>query len=149
MAPHIDDGSRFARMRVAANASSASRTRAEFGVWLKRHFTLGAERTSELLLAVNEAVANATEFAYIDASRRGTIDVSASYDVDSDTLAVTVNDRGHWRHLSGPPSAERQFRGRGIALMRALADEARIDSTPQGTHVTLTWTRLTQSASTA
>ncbi len=135
-------------MRVAADASSAARTRAEFGVWLKRHFTLGAERTSELLLAVNEAVANAAEFAYVGTSRRGTIDVSAAYDVDSDTLAVTVNDRGRWRHVSGPPTAERLYRGRGIALMRALADEARIDSTPHGTHVTLTWTHLTRSAST-
>jgi serine/threonine-protein kinase RsbW len=149
MAPHIDDRFRFARMRVAANASSAAQIRAEFGMWLKRNFKLDSERTSELLLAAYEAVANAAEFAYVETSRRGTIDVSASYDADSDTLWVTVNDRGRWRHISGPSSAERQYRGRGIALMRALADEARIDSTPRGTHVTLAWTQLTRSASTA
>ena len=91
-----------------------------------------------------EAIANAAEFAYVDAPQRGTMDVSAAYDVDSDTLAVRVNDRGRWRHnISESATAERPFRGRGIPLMRALADYATIDRTPQGTHVTLTWTRLT------
>jgi serine/threonine-protein kinase RsbW len=134
----IDDRSRFVRTRVGADARSAARTRAEFRSWLDAHFTLGAE----LLLAVNEAIANAAEFAYVDASQRGTLDVSAAYDVDSDTLAVTVNDRGLW-HRSFPAPATVPPRGRGIPLMRALADQVIIDRTPQGTHITLTWTDLT------
>jgi len=143
---HIDDRCRFTRTRIAADAPSAARTRAEFGSWLDRHFTLGAERFNDLLLAVNEAIANAAEFAYIDAAQGGTMDVSADYDVDSDTLAVTVNDRGRWRqHVSVPASPGRLYpvRGRGIPLMQALADEAIIDGTPHGTQVRLTWTRLT------
>ncbi len=142
---NIDDRSRFVRTRVAADAHSAARTRAEFGIWLERHFTLGAERFSDLLLAVNEAIANAAEFAYADASQRGTVDVSAAYDGDSDTLAVTINDRGRWRQ-SVPVQRQRQLRGRGIPLMRALADEVTIDRTPHGTHVTLTWTYLTRAS---
>jgi serine/threonine-protein kinase RsbW len=138
----IDDRSRFVRTRVGADAGSAARTRAEFRSWLDAHFTLGAERASDLLLAVNEAIANAAEFAYVDASQRGTLDVSAAYDVDSDTLAVTVNDRGLW-HRSFPAPATVQPRGRGIPLVRALADQVIIDRTPQGTHITLTWTDLT------
>lgn len=138
----VDDRSRFVRTRVAADARSAARTRTEFGFWLERHFTLGADRFSDLLLAVNEAIANATEFAYCDSAQRGTVDVTAAYDGDSDTLAVTVNDQGHWR-LKVPLHHERQLRGRGIPLMEALADEVTIDRTPQGTHVTLTWTELT------
>jgi serine/threonine-protein kinase RsbW len=66
-----DDRSRFVRTRVAADARRAARTRAEFGSWLETHFTLRAERANDLLLAVNEAIANAAEFAYVDASQRG------------------------------------------------------------------------------
>ncbi|MGH3267359.1 MAG: ATP-binding protein [Trebonia sp.] len=145
---NIDDRSRFVRTRVAADAHSAARTRAEFGAWLKRYFSLGADRRSDLLLAVNEAIANATEFAYVDAAQSGTVDVNAAYDGDADTLAVTVDDRGRWRHPV-PVRRQQQVRGRGIPLMEALADEAVIDRTPHGTCVTLTWTDLTRPACTA
>ena len=146
---NIDDRSRFVRMRVAADARSAARARAEFGTWLDRYFTLGADYLSDVLLAVNEALANAAEFAYVNASQRGTMDVSAAYDEGSDTLVVTINDRGRWLQKVPEPATvpgQPQFRGRGIPLMRALADELTIDCTPQGTHVTLTWTDLTQRA---
>lgn len=94
---NIDDRSRFLRDRVAADPRSAARARAEFGLWLESNFILGADRFSDVLLAVNEAIANAAEFAYCDASQRGTLDVSAAYDRQSGTLAVTVDDRGRWR----------------------------------------------------
>jgi serine/threonine-protein kinase RsbW len=147
--PAIDDRSRFVRRRVAADARSAARTRAEFGKWLDRHFRLGAERSNDLLLAVNEALANVAEFAYVDAARRGTLDLSATYDDAAGTLAVTVNDRGRWRHKPPEPSTappRPQVRGRGIPLMRALADRLSIDRTPRGTHVTLVWTDLSRRA---
>ena len=129
--------------RVSLPMRAAPRGPAEFGSWLDTHFTLGAQQFSDLLLAVNEAIANAAEFAYADASHRGTMDVTAAYDLDSDILAVTVNYRGHWRqNFSAPPTM--QARGRGIQLMLALADEVTIDRTPQGTHVTMTWTDLTR-----
>lgn len=141
-ASNVDDRTLFVRTHVAADARSAARTRAEFGAWLNRYFSLCADRFSDLLLAVNEAIANAAEFAYVDAAQRGTVDVRAAYDGDADTLAVTVDDRGRWRQkVAGP----RHRRGRGIPLMEALADEAAIDHTPQGTRVTLTWTGLTRS----
>ncbi len=72
----------------------------------------------------------------------------AAYDADSDTLAVTVDDRGRWRQKV-PAQRSAQMRGRGIPLMEALADEAAIARTPQGTRVTLVWTGLTRSACTA
>ncbi|MEB4211183.1 ATP-binding protein [Mycobacterium sp. 94-17] len=142
---NIDDRSRFVRTRVAADARNAAQTRAEFGVWLERHFSLDGDRFSDLLLAVNEAIANAAEFAYIDAAERGTVDVRAAYDVDSDTLAVSVDDRGRWRQKM-PVQYQQQMRGRGIPLMEALADGVAIDRTQQGTRVTLTWNRLTRPA---
>lgn len=136
----LDDQSRFVRTRVAADALSANRTRVEFRNWLDRHFSLGAERFSDLVLAVSEALANAAEFAYTETPGPGTMDVNAAYDADSDTLAVTVNDRGRWFQRTGTRD---MTRGRGIPLMRALADSADIDATPQGTQVTLIWNRLT------
>ncbi|OBB78186.1 anti-sigma regulatory factor [Mycobacterium colombiense] len=139
---NIDDRSRFVRTRVAADARSAARTRAEFGVWLGRHFSLDDDRFNDLLLAVNEAIANAAEFAYDDAAGRGTVDVRAAYDGDSDTLAVIVDDRGRWRPKK-PVQYRQQVRGRGIPLMEALADDVAIDRTAQGTRVTLTWSGLT------
>ncbi|MDM4139574.1 MULTISPECIES: ATP-binding protein [Mycobacterium] len=135
---HIDDRSRFIRTRVAADARSAARARAEFAVWLERHFSLDDDRFSDLLLAVNEAIANAAEYAYVDAAERGTVDVRAAYDADADTLAVTVDDRGRWRQKV-PVQRQQQMRGRGIPLMEVLADDVVIDRTPQGTRVTLTW----------
>lgn len=139
---NIDDRSRFVRTRVAADARSAARTRAEFGVWLGRYFSLDDDRFNDLLLAVNEAIANAAEFAYVDAAERGTVDVRAAYDDGSDTLAVIVDDRGRWRQKK-PLQYQQQMRGRGIPLMEALADDVAIDRTAQGTRVTLTWSGLT------
>ncbi|OBH27076.1 anti-sigma regulatory factor [Mycobacterium sp. E342] len=142
-ASNPDDRSRFVRHRVAADPRSAARVRADFGVWLKTHFALGADRFSDVVLAVNEAIANAAEFAYCDAARHGTLDLSASYDHQSDTLAVTVDDRGRWREKV-PVQHHQQLRGRGIPLMRALADEVAIDRTPHGTRVAMIWTGLTR-----
>lgn len=141
----LDDRSRFLRRRVGADARSAARTRIEFATWLERNFALDPERFSDLLLAVNEAIANAAEFAYADATHPGTLDVSAAYDADADVLAVTIDDRGRWRS-SVPVELQPQHRGRGIPLMEALADEVAINRTPHGTQVTLTWARVTRSA---
>ncbi|CAN5618961.1 hypothetical protein BH09ACT7_BH09ACT7_40180 [soil metagenome] len=99
------------------------------------------------MLAVNEAVANAAEHAYIDRPEHGTIDVHATYDVDSDSLLVKIVDRGRWRKkVPEPATVDRRhaLRGRGIPLMHMLADEAVIDSTPSGTEVTLRWANLTE-----
>jgi serine/threonine-protein kinase RsbW len=110
----IDDRSRFVRTRLAADARSAARALPEFGTWLDTHFTLGAGRVSHPLLAVNEALANAAEFAYVDASQRGTMDVSAAYGDDSDTLAMSINDRGRWvRKVPEPATVRRQPQLRG------------------------------------
>ncbi|OBH99408.1 ATP-binding protein [Mycobacterium sp. E2733] len=140
---NTDNRSRFARNRVAADPRSAARARAEFGAWLETHFTLGSDRFSDVLLAVNEAIANAAEFAYCETPQRGTLDVSAAYDGPSDTLSVIVDDRGRWRQKV-PARYQQQLRGRGIPLMETLADEVSIDRTPRGTRVTLTWTDLTR-----
>ena len=144
-ASKLDDRCRFVRNRVAANPRSAAAARADFRVWLETHFTLTSDRFSDVLLAVNEAIANAAEFAYRHASQPGTLDVSAAYDRASDALAVTVDDHGRWRQKV-PDRHQQQLRGRGIPLMEALADEVAIDRTARGTRVILRWTDLTRPA---
>jgi serine/threonine-protein kinase RsbW len=71
------------------------------------------------------------------------LEVDATYDADSGTLAVTVNEHGRWRDkVPQPAGVRQQLRGRGIPLMQALANEVIIDRTPHGTQVTMTWTDL-------
>jgi serine/threonine-protein kinase RsbW len=134
------DRAHFSRPDITADAASAAHIRVEFGAWLREHFTLGDERFNDLLLAVYEALANAAEYAYVDAPRPGTVGLDAAYAPDSDTLMVTVVDHGSWRPPSGPRTSD--YRGRGIPLMHALADEATIEGTEKGTEVTLAWYKL-------
>jgi serine/threonine-protein kinase RsbW len=93
-------------------------------------------------MAVNEAVANAAEHAYLGSPYgAGTFDVNARYDADEDCLTVLIEDRGSWRSpdpVTGPLSV----RGRGIKLMRALADDASIATTTAGTCVCLRWLHM-------
>jgi serine/threonine-protein kinase RsbW len=137
-----DNRSRFA-CATAADASGAARIRNGFAGWLHRHFSLSDERRSGVVLAIYEALANAAEFGYLDTPGHGTIAFTASYDDDIDTLAVTVTDRGRWRPTgTATVPAHRALRGRGIPLMRALADEIRINTSERGTQACLTWTHL-------
>ena len=135
LSPPTGDGARFSRL-VNSDASDAALVRNEFGAWLRDQFVLDDERLNDVLLAVYEALANAAEYAYLDAPQPGTVDFRATHPGDSGTLDVTVVDHGHWRPPVTPPT---QLRGRGIPLMHLLADSAAIDVTGPGTHVTLAW----------
>jgi anti-sigma regulatory factor (Ser/Thr protein kinase) len=118
----------------------AAQLRQEFSVWLKRYFALDPTTLSDVVLAVNEALANAAEFAYSALDRPGAMHLLADYDSGSAVLTVTVSDEGAWRMGDGEP--RKISRGRGIPLMEALADRATIDSTPHGTKVCLEWNHV-------
>ena len=90
------------------------------------------------MLAINEALANSAEHAYPSAGLPGTTDVHATYDPIESVLTVNVSDQGEWR-MSNPMAASR-FRGRGIPLMTALSDRAAIETSADGTLVSLAWT---------
>jgi serine/threonine-protein kinase RsbW len=132
-----DSRTRFAQTSVLADAACAAQLRQEFSVWLKRYFALDPTKISDVVLAVNEALANAAEFAYTTADQPGAMHLLADYDTASEILTVTVTDEGAWRIADG--EAKKISRGRGIPLMQALADRATIDSTPTGTKVCLEW----------
>jgi len=129
------DGDRFTSNEVKADAHNAGYVREQFADWLRQCTELDETRFSDVVLAVNEALANAAEFAYLHAGGTGTIDVDAVRHRDASTLTVTVADQGSWRNPD--PARQGRTRGRGIPLMRALADEVTIDTSALGTTVCL------------
>jgi serine/threonine-protein kinase RsbW len=129
---------RFERIGVTADPHTAARTRDEFANWLRDAFALDPNRMNDPVLAIYEALANTAEFAYLSAGLSGTMDVWATYDPMESALLVTVADRGQWR-TAAPVGLDRS-RGRGIALMKALADRASIQTSSGGTTVRLAWT---------
>jgi serine/threonine-protein kinase RsbW len=135
------------RRDVAADPQSAAEIRREFSDWLGRYFTLDATKASDMVLAVNEAMANAAEYAYVNGPRPGTMHVRALYDGGAATLSVTVTDEGAWR--SSDPATAGNRRGRGIRLMHALADRATVESSSAGTTVCLEWNHVAPAATRA
>lgn len=133
----VANAERFERIGIAADAGSAARTREEFARWLHEFFDLDPIRTSDVVLAINEALANAAEFAYLLADRPGTMDLQARYDTGGARLTVVVSDNGLWR-IPGR-GADTRARGRGITLMRALSDRTTIETLSGGTQVRLEW----------
>lgn len=133
---------RFRRDHLAADAYAVGQARSEFDAWLHAHFTLSDACRVDLTLAVNEAVSNAAEHAYFGSPcGASSFDVDANYDTARDSLIVVVEDRGRWR-FPDPATGPLSVRGRGVELMRALADEVTIDTTSAGTCVRLTWLHM-------
>ncbi|CAN5696709.1 anti-sigma factor [soil metagenome] len=138
------DSDGFVRAGIIADAHNVARLREELEQWLRRCFALDSLRLNDLVLAVNEALANVAEFAYRKAEQAGTVDVQAQYDRVSTTLIITVADQGTWRDSS--EREPRRTRGRGIPLMEALSDEVEIDPTDYGTTVSMRFGNVTLSA---
>ncbi len=133
---------RFERFGLDADAGAVARIRQEFKLWLQQFYDLDPVRRSDLVLAINEAMANAAEFAYLLADHPGTIDVQAAYDPGEQKMTVFVCDYGTWRPRQIDPAP--RTRGRGIPLMEALADEATIETSADGTQVRLEWNGVTR-----
>ncbi|TRW82463.1 ATP-binding protein [Mycolicibacterium sp. 018/SC-01/001] len=138
----VANAERFERFGLHADAGTVAMARREFTAWLKRYFALDEERCSDLVLAINEALANSAEFAYLLADQPGTIDICAIYDAQQQTLTVEITDRGTWR----PPQTDPvpRTRGRGIPLMETLSDHAVIEPSTTGTRVCLEWRGVTR-----
>jgi serine/threonine-protein kinase RsbW len=137
----VADAERFERIGITADAGTAARTREEFACWLHQFFDLDPVRTSDVVLAINEALANSAEFAYLLATEPGTMTVQARYAAGDARLTVTISDKGLWRGAS----SDTRTRGRGIPLMRALSDRATIETSSSGTQVCLEWSDVHRS----
>ncbi|MCV7360903.1 ATP-binding protein [Mycolicibacterium neworleansense] len=127
-------------MGIPATLTHVAQLRFEFSDWLCRNFALAPQKASDIVLAVHEALANAAEFAYITNAQHGVMHLRADYN-QPETLTVTIADEGRWR-IRDPATEQDPTRGRGISLMRALADRAVVESAPSGTQVRLQWNHI-------
>lgn len=117
----------------------------KFGVYIRKELVAFAHRhgiedgeVADFVSAIGEAVANAIEHA----RTQRPIEVSA-WLLGDDRLYASVRDRGvgfapDERMLSSNLADANAERGRGLAIMRRLADGLSVHSAPgQGTRVTL------------
>lgn len=132
--PEADDDDRFSCNGVDADARTVALLREELSRWLRRGVGMDETRLCDVVLAVNEALANAAEFAYVEGAV-GTVDLEAVRDIGRRTLTVTISDQGRWCETN--PLHRQRSRGRGIPLMRTLADSVIIDTSGLGTSVCL------------
>lgn len=104
---------------------------------LMRRWTLATLTDDELgeaiVLAVDEAVSNAVEHAY--RGRAGDVQVLAASRPCQDGVAIVVSDHGTW----STPALDPGYRGRGLPLMRELADRHSVEHSASGTTVRLCW----------
>jgi serine phosphatase RsbU (regulator of sigma subunit)/anti-sigma regulatory factor (Ser/Thr protein kinase) len=94
--------------------------------WLRIHGA-SEQEAYDILVACQEACANAVEHAY--GPGRAHFEVDASH--RAARISVTVRDRGRWREPRG------SHRGRGISLMRSLMEHVQVDHGERGTVVVL------------
>lgn len=126
------DRTEFAHLEVDADPHSLPGLRREMRRCLTP-LSLGSDRREEVVLAVDEAAANAVEHAY-DPGEPGTVELT--FWTETNALCVEVSDHGHWREpgLTSPGFAGR---GRGITLMSRLIDCVLIHHDARGTRVLL------------
>jgi serine phosphatase RsbU (regulator of sigma subunit)/anti-sigma regulatory factor (Ser/Thr protein kinase) len=100
--------------------------RRTLGRWLISQ-GIGGDALFNITLAASEAAANAIEHAY--GAHEATFRISCLH--EDEEVRVTVIDDGRWR------SSRPYGRGRGLAIMRALVDDAQLERGRDGTSVTL------------
>jgi anti-sigma regulatory factor (Ser/Thr protein kinase) len=131
----IDHRANFFAVVLAATPTSVTRSRHDLARWLQT-LAVDPDQLDQILLAVIEAVTNAIEHgSRCDATER----VSIRAALRDSAVTVTVKDNGRWipvRH----DSAARNHRGRGLILIRELADNVDIVCTTEGTEITMRFT---------
>jgi anti-sigma regulatory factor (Ser/Thr protein kinase) len=113
---------------LASDPRELSRLRRSLQAW-RRMFQPADRGESDLLVAVNEACANAIEHAYRDGAH-GTIEITVVLAPDGAYVA-TVRDFGTWR----PPVTAPSSRGRGLNIIRDISHGFELRSTAEGTLV--------------
>jgi anti-sigma regulatory factor (Ser/Thr protein kinase) len=118
--------------KVPANAAQLTILRSCIRDWTKE-IGMTAGKSDDVVLAVDEALANTVEHAY--AGRTGVVVLFAACDRYSDIARVVVSDSGTWR----PPPADPGTRGRGLPMMRQLSSVFSLHHDAGGTTVVLEW----------
>ncbi|MCO1657194.1 SpoIIE family protein phosphatase [Pseudonocardia humida] len=116
------------RLRLAAEPEQLGVLRRAVGAWCQM-IGMGEGGLTDLQLALGEAVTNSVEHAYLGAEPAG-VDVELDR-LPGGAVDVRVRDSGHWR----PPPEDPGFRGRGLSLIRDIAEELAVEPGPDGTTV--------------
>ncbi len=122
------EGMRTVRLRVPARAEYIALARLAL-TGLADIITLPEELLADLKLALTEAVSNSVRHAYADGSGF----VSIAYELSGAALAVEVVDDGKGFDPERPPALEGEELtegGLGIAIIRTIADEFELQSSP-------------------
>ena len=119
------------RLDGAALPGLLGRARHLIAAWLGE-CGLDPDTIDDVVLASNEALANAADHAFVDGA--GEVVLRADR-VGGDVLRVLVQDSGRWR----PPPADPGFRGHGMTLMAGLAQRCRVQRSGSGTTVEMYW----------
>ena len=85
----------------------------------------------DVVLATHEALANVADHAYPHGLGEAWLDVERH----RDAVVVMVRDQGSWQ----PPAADPGWRGRGLVIMRGLADHLEVHHRDGGTTVRMQW----------
>jgi anti-sigma regulatory factor (Ser/Thr protein kinase) len=123
------------RHTVPNDPASASLVRGRLRRWLAG-MRWPRDDADDLVIAVSEAVSNSVEHAYPDPREAGVIVIEATEETFPRRLrriVVTVRDHGRWRPVPEDPG----YRGRGLAMMRAVTDWVDIENGTAGTTVRL------------
>jgi anti-sigma regulatory factor (Ser/Thr protein kinase) len=112
-------------LSVEADAKALAPMRRALRAWLT---DLGADQVSDVVLAVDEAVANAIEHAGLSVTSAITIEAH----VVGNTLHVEICDHGVWKE----PTAN-ETRGRGLMIMNSVMDGVAIEHRPDDTRVVM------------
>ncbi len=124
----------FVHRSWPADPAQLSVIRRELAGWLAP-LALGDDETADVVLAVDEAAANAVRHAY---GPGGSGVVELTLWTEPGTLCVEVVDHGSWRPPLAPPSAgDTADSGRGIPLMSSMADAVLIHYDARGSRVLL------------
>ncbi|WP_246633214.1 ATP-binding protein [Pseudonocardia nigra] len=91
---------------------------------------LTEEETADVVLAVDEAAANAVRHAY-GPDESGAVELTLW--TEADTLYIEVVDHGSWR----PPAERPTEGGRGISLMHTMSEAVLIRFDDRGSRVLL------------
>jgi anti-sigma regulatory factor (Ser/Thr protein kinase) len=118
---------------LVADTAAPSRVRRRFRRWLDG---LGWPRDhrDDILMAVDEATANVVDHAY-PGQRAGLVQIVARRPAGGLRchVEITVRDWGRWR----PVPADRGYRGRGLAMMKAFMHRVDLHRRDDGTEVVL------------
>lgn len=115
---------------LPAEPSNLAVSRGRLRQWLSEA-GVDPDSSADVLLAVGEAAANATEHAVAGTDHEVQLRVSAA--LSGNILMLTVSDNGRWK----PAAVRPGHRGHGLHLINALVDSVELTATPSGTTVAM------------